>query len=351
MAERLKPKSGSKPLLGWARMEDVARLVGVTKMTVSRALREPHRVSPETRLLIEKAIQKTGFVPNRIAGSLTSRSTRIIAVLIPTIQHDVFAATIQGMADALRSQNYHLMIGDTRHSIDEEAMLVEAFLAQRPDGLVITGVRHSPAVRERLVRAAIPIVEVWDLARNPVDMLVGFSNFSAARKITRYLVACGYRRIGFIVGQRRHNERAQRREQGYLAALKESGLPHFIECIEGEAVRMEDGQLALSRMLDAHPEVDAVFCTNDIFAIGALLECNRRERRVPHEFGIAGFHDLEAARFVSPELTTVRAPSYLIGKNAADLLLARFNGQDETRKIELPFEIVARGTTRSPPAS
>jgi LacI family transcriptional regulator, gluconate utilization system Gnt-I transcriptional repressor len=330
-------------------MADVARLAGVTKMTVSRALREPARVAASTRARIEQAMHDTGFVPNRNAGSLTSGTTRIIAALIPTIHHAVFAATVQGMADAMRPQGYHLLLGDTRHAPDEESALIDAFLSRRPDGLILTGVRRPPESQRRLARAGLPIVETWEMSSAPFDMLVGFSNRRAGYEMTRHLLACGYRRIAFINGQRQNNERVQRREAGYKQALREAGLPHRIETLTGNSVHFSDGAAALSRILDEDRKVDAVFCTNDIFAIGALLECRRRGLIVPDQFGVAGFHDLEIGAAMQPALTTVRAPAYRIGWEAARLVLGRLSGEiKDTPRIELPFEIVIRNSTRAP---
>jgi LacI family gluconate utilization system Gnt-I transcriptional repressor len=331
----------------WARMEDVARLVGVTKMTVSRALRDPGRVAAPTRARIEQAMHDIGFVPNRNAGSLTLGTTRIVAALIPTIHHAVFAATVQGMADAMRPHGYHLLLGDTRHAREEERALIDAFLSRRPDGLILTGVRRDAESRKRLARAGLPIVETWDISSSPLDMLVGFSNRRAGYAMTRHLLDCGYRRIAFINGQRQNNERVQRREAGYIQAMREAGLPIRIETLTGNSVHFDDGALALSRILDEDPRTDAVFCTNDVFAIGALMECRRRRIAVPKQFGIAGFHDLDIGTAVQPALTTVRVPAYRIGWEAAGLVLGRLSGAiTTTPKIELPFEIVVRGSTR-----
>ena len=331
----------------WARMEDVARLAGVTKMTVSRALRSPERVALATRTRIEQAMAEIGYVPNCNASSLSSGQTRIIGALIPTIHHAVFAATVQGLADALRPRGYHLLLADTRHDAGEEAALIEAFLSRRADGLVLTGMRHDPAIRARLLRAGVPIVETWEISSKPIDMAVGFSNRRAGYAMTRHLLECGYRRIAFVNGQRRDNDRVQRREQGYLQALREAGLPSRIENLTADAIHVVDGAAALARILAADPKTDAVFCTNDILALGALSECRHRGLSVPDQFGVAGFHDIELAATTQPSLTTVRAPAYDIGRCAADLLLGRLSGGGgSATKTVLPFEIMARGSTR-----
>ena len=141
--------------------------------------------------------------------------------------------------------------------------------------------------------------------------------------MTRHLLEHGYRRIAFVNGQRRDNDRVQRREQGYLQAMREAGLPSRIENLTEDAIHVVDGAVALSRILAADPTTDAVFCTNDILAVGALMECRRQGLSVPDQFGVAGFHDIELAATTQPSLTTVRAPAYDIGRCAADLLIGR----------------------------
>jgi LacI family gluconate utilization system Gnt-I transcriptional repressor len=162
------------------RMEDVARLAGVSAITVSRALRHPEKVANETRDRITSAIRTLGYVPNLTAASLASNRSGIIAAIIPTVTNSIFADTVQGMSDRLRREGYQLLLGNTGYSVEEESALVSAFLARRPDGIILTGARHTPTTREMLADANLPVVETWDLAVEPIDMMVGFSNFEAA---------------------------------------------------------------------------------------------------------------------------------------------------------------------------
>jgi LacI family gluconate utilization system Gnt-I transcriptional repressor len=329
-------------------MEDVAKLAGVTKMTVSRALHQPSKVAEATRERIEWAIGQTGFVANLNAGSLSSQKTRIIAALVPTFQHAVFAETIQGISDVIRPRGFHLLVADTQHSQREEHDLVQAFLARRPEALVLTGIRHSAATRNVLMRARIPIVETWETTGQPIDMAVGISNFDAAVAMVRSLHAAGYRRIGFVNGRLANNERVQLRAKGYEAALAELDMGPPVEVvIEQEPVRIEHGERALAELLAIEPGIDAVFCANDIFAAGVLIESRRRSISVPDRLGIAGFHDLDIARLTTPQLTTVKVPAYDIGRLSAQMVVDRLDGKPAAGPtIELDFSILRRGSTR-----
>jgi LacI family transcriptional regulator, gluconate utilization system Gnt-I transcriptional repressor len=330
-----------------ARMDDVAALAGVTKMTVSRYLREPARVAPATRERIEAAVRALGYLPNYVAGSLKSQRTRVIAVLVPTIQHSVFADTIQGLADVCRPHGYHLMLADTDYSAANEDALIDAFLGRRPDAMVLTGITRSPGARARLGAAGIPIVETWELSDTPIDTVVGYSNEAAAHAMTTTLAQRGYRRIAFVSRPTAGNERTERREQGYRRAVAELGLPELQISTIGATRQIvpEDGGHALLDLLSREPGVDAVFFTNDVYAVGALAECRRRGIAVPR-LGIAGFHDLDIARMVSPTLTSVHVPAYAIGQRTGELLMRRLSGAtDGPRRFELPVSVVEREST------
>ncbi len=331
-----------------ARMDDVAALAGVTKMTVSRFLREPARVAPTTRERIGAAIATLGYLPNHVAGSLASQRTRIVAVLVPTIQHAVFADTIQGLADVCRDHGYHLMLADTDYSVANEDALIDAFLGRRPDAMVLTGITRSPAARARLAAAGIPLVETWELTDDPIDTVVGYSNEQAAYAMTQALAVRGYRRIAFVSRPTAGNERTFRREQGYRRAIAELGLPVLDVPAIGvaRAIVPQDGAAALLDLLARDPAVDAVFFTNDVYAVGALAECHRRGIAVPQRLGIAGFHDLDIARMVSPTLTSVHVPAYEIGRQAGALLMRRLGGAtDGPRRVELAFTLAEREST------
>ena len=330
-----------------ARMDDVAALAGVTKMTVSRFLREPERVALATRQRIEDAVRTLGYLPNHVAGSLKSQRTRVVAVLVPTIQHAVFADTIQGLADVCRGQGYHLMLADTDYSVANEDALIDAFLGRRPDAIVLTGITRSPAARVRLVTAGIPLVETWELTDDPIDSVVGYSNEAAAHAMTVALARRGYRRIAFVSRPTAGNERTERREQGYRRAVSDCGLPVLDVPTIGasRSIVPEDGGRALLDLLASDPGVDAVFFTNDVYAVGALAECRRRGIAVPR-LGIAGFHDLDIARMVSPTLTSVRVPAYEIGQRAGELLMRRLAGDASgPRRVELAVTVMEREST------
>jgi LacI family transcriptional regulator, gluconate utilization system Gnt-I transcriptional repressor len=329
-------------------MADIAARAGVTKMTVSRALRNPDAVHPETRERIAKVVAQLGYVPDRVAASMSSRVTQMIGAVVPTLRFSIFADTLQGLSDVVAAEGYDLLLANSAYRIEAEEHLVRTLLGRRPDALVLTGFTHTAATKALLRAARIPLVETWEAADAPLDMAVGYSNFEAARAMTKALLAAGRSRVAFVNSPSGMNERARRREEGYARAMEEAGSPvlAFTLPFDLDDIRIEAGGQALAHVLERAPEADAVFFTSDIYAVGALLECRRRGWEVPGRIAVAGFHDLDIARLSQPTLTSVRVPAYEIGRQAGRLLTARLSGEPvPERSVTLPFEIVAREST------
>jgi LacI family gluconate utilization system Gnt-I transcriptional repressor len=329
-------------------MADIAALAGVTKMTVSRALREPDKVRPETRARVHAAARHVGYIPNRTAGSLTARSSGIVGVVVPTLRHSLFAETIEGITDVLAAAGVDLIVASSRYQTDAEEAQIRALLGRRPDAIVLTSLTHTRAARDLLRSAGIAVVETWESADEPIDMAVGFSNRDAAYAMTRELIRSGYRRIVFVNGPTAGNERARHRSEGYRAAMKEAGLAmNPVRTVRdvGE-ILPETGARIVRKLVAEKPAVDAVFFTSDVYAVGAILECRKLGIAVPERMGIAGFHDLELGRVVAPSLTTVHVPALEIGREAGRMILARMkDAETEIPRADLPFRIVVREST------
>lgn len=327
-------------------MSDVASLAGVSLITVSRVLKQPEKVAERTRERVMKAIEETGYVPNDVAGSLASRRTRLVAALMPTITNSIFADTVAGLGDELRPAGYQLLLGVTGYSVATETDLVAAALAQRPAGLVLTGLTHTERTEALVRNAHIPVVETWNTAAAGLDMTVGFSNRIASAAMVERLIELGYRRIGYVGAPVEANDRALDRLSGYRDAMEVHGLDVVEGQIRHASFDFASGAEAIRALRHTVDGLDAVFCANDIIAIGALLECQRLGVTVPDELAIAGFDDVELASQVNPSLTTVRLPRYEIGREAARLLIKRFDASVTTsREVNLGFEIIERGST------
>jgi LacI family gluconate utilization system Gnt-I transcriptional repressor len=324
-------------------MRDVARRARVSTITVSRALFQPEKVAAETRRRVLRTVEALGYVPNMVAGSLSSNRTRIFAAIVPHISNPVYGRTIHALADVLRLHNLHLLLGNGGFSPAEEERLLSPFLALRPQGVLLHGRRHTAAARQVLRQAAIPIVETGDLDGAPLDMLVSYSNRQAALAMTAHLLELGYRRIGFVSTPIRENDRHRRRREGYEAALRARGLEPEPARILEVPFGFQSGGSALDTLIARDAKIDAVFFASDILAVGALLECLRRRWRVPDRIAVAGFDDQEIAAESLPPLTTVRVPRETIGRIAGEMLVSRFEGRAvESRIVDVGFQIITR---------
>src|SRR6187399_1105326 len=189
-----RPRKGG----GAMTLDDVARLAKVSPITVSRALNNPSQLSPETLERVQKAVERTGYVPNRLAGGLASARSRLVVAIVPTVAGLVFLETVQALTDALAAGGYDVVLGQSGYDGRREDDLLDAIIGRRPDGVVLTGVMHSPHGRKRLAAAGIPVVETWDLTPTPIDMLVGFSHEKVGAAAADYLVSRGVKRPAII---------------------------------------------------------------------------------------------------------------------------------------------------------
>jgi LacI family gluconate utilization system Gnt-I transcriptional repressor len=339
MPDSVRPASQRPPA---ARMEDVARAAGVSMVTVSRALNTPEKLAPATLAAVRAAIDRLRYVHNLAAGSLASSRSRIVAAIVPTLASSIFSDTIDGIAQALATQHYQLLLGQTHYDLETEARLVAAFLGRRVDGLVLIGVQHARGVRATLQRAAIPVVETWDLTDRPIDRVVGFSNHAAGGAAARYLAGKGYRPLAFLGG---HDDRSAARLDGYRLAARECGCGDVQALLAPTPASVLDGRAALSTLMASAAPPRAVFCTNDMLAAGVLFECQHRGIAVPGQMAVMGFADLPIAAGTEPGLTSVQVHATAMGQRAGDVLLARMTGSGDTpRVVDLGFAVVERAS-------
>jgi len=215
-------------------------------------------------------------------------------------------------------------------------------MQSNPDGILLSGLTHSPRVQQMLATSRVPVVSMMDLSSEPGSMSVGFSQEDAGYTITRYLIDKGRKRIGYMAAQL--DERTLKRGDGYRKAMEEAGLADpMLELMCPEPSTIALGAELLGRMLANMPGLDAIFCCNDDLAHGAIFQCQRRGIKVPEQLAICGFNDLPASAWMKPSVTTIGTPRYQTGFEAANLLLAAIRGNDiPAQRIDLGFTLMAR---------
>jgi LacI family gluconate utilization system Gnt-I transcriptional repressor len=341
---------------GRSTLQDVADAAGVTKITVSRYLREPGKVAPATAERIARSIAEQAYVPNKQAGMLASGRSRIVAALVPSIANSVFADTVQGLAEGLQSAGYELLLAATGYSQQREEEQIRAVLGWLPDALAVTGRHHTPQARALLAAAAdqgTPIIEMWDSHGSGARFVqVGFDHAEVGRAMARHLIDASARRLAYVDTGVEADFRAHERGQAFAEAARAAGGVKVQLLTAPAGDPFEAGRLALAALLDSRgrPAVDAIAFANDNLACGAWLECEKRAIAVPARLALLGFGDFALSRQLGDGISSVRPPRYEIGRETAATILRALDPAAKParghRRVPVAWSLVPRGSTR-----
>jgi LacI family gluconate utilization system Gnt-I transcriptional repressor len=323
-------------------LADVARRAGVGESTVSRVLRNKGSVSQQTREKILKAASDLHYVPNRIAGTLASMTSKLVGIVIPSVGNTVVPEVLAGATLVLEGAGFQPVIGVSNYDPVREEALIESILSWRPSGLLVAGLEHTARARAMLKGCGVRVVELLDIDGDGIDIVVGSSHRMAGRKSAEHLLAHNYRRIGYVGHDIRIDVRAGKRLQGFRAVLTENGLS-FVdeEYSPGGASSVEAGRFGLARLLERQSGLDAVYFSNDDLAIGGYFHCLENEISVPGDLALFGYNGLEIARLTPQPLSTIRSPRVAMGETGAKLLLAGGPAQ----VVDMGFDLVAGATS------
>jgi LacI family gluconate utilization system Gnt-I transcriptional repressor len=327
---------------GRVTLDDVARLSGVSPITVSRTLRGARNVAPELSERVHAAVAKLGYVPDVAARALASARSSHVAVLIPLLSNALFVELVEAVQRTLLPAGFQMLIGITHYESREEEELLRSHLSHRPAGLLVTGFDRSEAAQRLILDSGIPCVHLMETSAIPGIYSVGLSQHAAGNALTQHLLQRGHRRIAFVAGQL--DPRVMHRLQGYRQALSEAGrYDPRLEVLDPSPTSMSLGSELLERILSEQPDVDAIFFCNDDLAQGALMTALRRRVPVPERIAIAGFNDLAGSDQMIPPLTTVRTPRGAIGAQAAAMLLSLMRSEPVSQtSVDLGFELIVR---------
>lgn len=328
-----------------ATMSDVAKLAGVSSMTVSRALKPDTSVSRQTRDKIQKAADELGYVLDTRASEFSSGRSGFVAVTIPSIDNGNFADTVKAFSDVVASHDLQVLLGYTNYNAEREEQLVEQLLKKRPEAIVVTGGVHTERCRNLLANAGIPVVETWDIPNNPIDQVVGFSNAAASELMMEHLIKRGFTKIGFIGGDNDRDSRGQDRYVGYCSALNKHGLDASrVSFSEFDRISIGQGARGVRSLVEQWPDTQAIMCASDLFAFGAITEVQRMGYSVPEDFAIAGFGDYDLGHYLNPSITTVDVNAAAIGQLTAELVVKTLSGDHSQpdRLIQTELKLIIR---------
>jgi len=329
-------------------LHQVADAAGVTRITVSRFIRDPHKVAPETAARIQAAIQQTGYVPNHQAGQLASGASRLVAALIPNVGHSVFAETIQGLTEGLRDSGHELLLFATGYSTEREEAQLRAVLGWAPAALIVTG-RHHTAAALRLLRdvhaAGTPVIEIWDQSSDRSFAQIGFDHLAIGRAMARHLLNQGHTALAYVDSSVAEDFRAHERGLGFAEEARSSGASvKILRAATGDV--FEAGRKMLRRLAPTKRHaITAVAFANDHLACGAMMEAQAVGIDVPGTLALLGFGDFPIGSQMRPGLSTVRPPRAEIGRAAAAAALKSLAEGAEPDSLALPCELIGRGST------
>lgn len=335
---------GEGSALPRATLASVARRVGVSVNTVSRALRVPQTVRPELRKRIEAALHEADYVPNRLAGGLVRTRSNVVGVVVTSLFYSEFAAVVDALQTGLAEHGLQVMLGNSRYDPDQELRIVRDFLSWRPAAMAVIGLDHHPRAAELLRASGAPVVEMWDTGGEAIDSAVGMDHVAIGRAQGRHLIARGYHRLAFLGSLRVEDARARKRAEGLSATAAEAQLAQPVLHTLPEPGDPRLGERLLHELLDRHPDIDGIVCNSDAVAFGVLRALGRRNRRVPEDCGVIAFGDSEASAYMSPSLTTVRPSREAIGRLVAATILARIAGATP-QHLTVGWELIDREST------
>ncbi|MET8472442.1 LacI family DNA-binding transcriptional regulator [Streptomyces sp. NPDC006422] len=332
-------------------IKDVAREAGVSVGTVSNVINRPDAVADATRARVQAAIERLGYVRSESARQLRAGRSRIIGLLVLDMGNPFFVDVARGAERAARDAGLGVMVCNSAQSPAEEADYLSLFAEQRVRGVLLTPAEATGPTVEAFRRHDIPFVLVDRVAEGATECSVSVDDVNGGALAVRHLIDNGHRSIAYVSGPRALNQVEDRR-QGALRALKEAGLPaSCLRELPTDRLDVSAGRDAGARLLGLTERPTAVFCANDLLALGVLQSLYAAGVRVPDDMAIVGYDDIEFAAAAAVPLTSVRQPAVHMGALAADLLLEEIEAADapdrphEHRRVVLQPELVVRGSS------
>jgi LacI family gluconate utilization system Gnt-I transcriptional repressor len=311
-------------------LQNIADKIGITKMTVSRYLRDPNLVAVKTRDKIAKEIETSGYIQNRAPAMLSKSSSKAIGILLPSLSNQVFSRFTQGIEEVAKAHGYETLIAHFGYCEIEEERKIASLLSYQVDGLILTETLHTTRSLQMINTAGIPVVEAMELPIKPIDMAVGLDHRAASYQVVTQMLNSGKRRIAYFGA--RLDTRTQLRMQGYAQAVQERGYEP-IYMLTQEHSSFSIGASLLTQALSQYRDLDGAFCTNDDIAVGIMMAAQQHNIEIPKQLSVVGNNALDIGKVMTPALTSIDSPRYEIGKKSAELIINVLSGEKISQKV------------------
>lgn len=319
-------------------IRQIAQKLGVHHTTVSRALRNNSRISEDLRKRIKSLAIKLGYRPNLLASGLSTRKTYNIGLVVADIATPFFSEVASGVEDTMRESGYNVFTCNTDGKIEDEKLHLNALISRGVDGIIISPSNLRRKYLEELLKTKIPVVFIDRCLKNLNASYIIIDHFSGGYQMTKYLLSLGHRRIAYIRG-----EVEMGRFYGYKKALDEYGIQIDNTLTSVCDFTVRGGERAARKIMRIKKLPTAIFCVNDLVALGAMKVIKERGLKIPQDVSLAGFDNSYFTEFLSPPLTTVHQPKYELGQDVARILLNEMNSRPcSPSKIEIEPVLVIR---------
>ena len=324
----------------------VSKLAGVSTATVSRTLKNPELVSPDTRQRVMQAVQSAGYRPNQLARNFSSGKAYAVVVLVPNVANPFFSRVIRGIEQEAQACGYAVLLGDTQGSVSREQEYARMGLTSQADGLIQLDSRYPFSPEDRELASTVPFVNACERITEPAGYpVVELDNRGAARALTQHLLDLNLKRLAVITGPA-HSPIVRDRLAGTQDALLGAGLTLNPAAVVAGDFSMQSGHDAAAQLLQQPQRPQAIFCMNDEMAIGAMSCIRKHGLRIPQDIAIAGFDNIEYAGFTEPGLTTIDQPAEQLGRQAMRALYQLMQGTPLAQQhMMLPYRLVVRDST------
>ncbi|EBA04950.1 MAG: LacI family DNA-binding transcriptional regulator [Paracoccaceae bacterium] len=300
---------------------DVARAAKVSASTVSRSFNHPNLVNPATRKKIDRAVKKLGYIRNRAAQAMHGKRSGTIGLIVPTIDHAIFAEVVQSFSEVLEATGFTILMASHGFDLDREYQVLRKLLEHRVDGVALIGLNHTEDTFQLLEQQEIPAVAIWNYSDQSRISCVGADNHLAGQLAAQHLLALGHQDIGLIFPATDGNDRALGRMNGAVETLAAAGISVPDEWRFEAPYDIGRAKKVCLEMFQHPHRPKALLCGNDVIAQGAIFAAQSEGLNVPQDMSIIGVGDFKGSAEIEPALSTIRIPAKNIGRISGELIV------------------------------